>query len=55
MAEQTPAGSVLDAAVAIAAAAPAKPGSHVFASAIPWGRIHELRDALDALGIEWRD
>ncbi len=49
-----PAARVLDAAVGVAQAAPAKPGRYVFAAQIPWTRIHELREALDALGIEWR-
>lgn len=45
---------VLDAAIAVAEAAPTRRGQNVFAAQIPWIRITELREALDALGIEWR-
>jgi hypothetical protein len=53
--ESTAAGEVLDAAISVAQAAPKKQGTNVFATAIPWTRIHRLRLALDAMGIEWRD
>jgi hypothetical protein len=46
---------VLDAAISVATAAPEQKGASVFAAQIPWTRITELREALDALGIEWRD
>jgi hypothetical protein len=52
--EPTPAGRVLDAAIAIARAAPARRGQYVSHAKIYWPRIEELRAALDALGIDWR-
>lgn len=55
MTEPNPAaGRVLDAAIAVAAAAPAKRGTYVTKAGVYWPLIDELRDALDALGIEWR-
>jgi hypothetical protein len=45
---------VLDATVAVARAAPAKPGTNVHAARISWSKITELREALDAAGLEWR-
>lgn len=48
-------GELLDAAIAVAAAAPNNPHQHVFAAKVPWTRIQRLRAALDAAGIEWRD
>jgi hypothetical protein len=50
----TTAARVLDAAIAVAAAAPAKQGQHVTSAHIYWPLIHELRAALDEMGIEWR-
>ena len=45
---------LIDAMVHIARSAPAKPGQNVYAAKIPWPRITELRDALDAADISWR-
>ena len=50
----TPAGRVLDAADGIAANAPARQGKFVTDALIYWPHIHELRAALDEMGIEWR-
>lgn len=52
--ERTPAARLMDAVIAVAAAAPARPGTNVFAAKISWRKITELRDALDAMGVEWR-
>jgi hypothetical protein len=49
-----PAGRVLDAATAIANRAPVAPGKYVTDAKIPWRLIRELRDALDAMEVEWR-
>ena len=49
----TPANRVLDAAVAVARSAPAKQGQNVSHAKVYWPYIHELRAALEALGIEW--
>ncbi len=49
-----PAGRVLDAAIAVARQAPARRGTYVSHAMIYWPAIEELRAALDALGIEWR-
>jgi hypothetical protein len=45
---------VLDAAIKIAADAPARQGQYVTHAKVWWGDIHELRAALDEMGIEWR-
>ena len=50
----TPASRVLDVAVKIAADAPARKGQYVSHCLVYWDDIVELRDSLDALGIEWR-
>jgi hypothetical protein len=50
----SPADRVLNAAVAVAAAAPLKRGKYVVSAQVYWSLIEELRDALDALGVEWR-
>lgn len=50
----TAAGRVLDVAVKIAHDAPKKQGQYVSHALIYWDDIHELRAALDELGIEWR-
>lgn len=45
---------VLDATIAVVRAAPDAPSHNAFAARIPWPKVTELRDALDAAGIEWR-
>jgi hypothetical protein len=50
----TPAERLLDAAVAIARNAPAGHGATVSHTLVYWPRVEELRDALDAMGVEWR-
>lgn len=50
-----PAGRVLDAAIRVAAAAPKRRGTHVSSASIYWPYLLELREALDAMGIEWRE
>lgn len=54
MTATSPAGRVLDVAIKIARDAPAKQGQYVSHAKVYWGDIHELRAALDALGVEWR-
>lgn len=54
MSEPTPAGRALDATIRVAASAPKKRGQYVTYAKVYWPYIEELRDALDALGIEWR-
>ena len=49
-----PAARVLDVACKIAHNAPVKQGKYVSGALIYWPLIHQLRDALDALGVEWR-
>jgi hypothetical protein len=49
MADRTPAGRVLDAAIAVADAAPKKRGKYVTGALIYWPLIIELREALAAL------
>jgi hypothetical protein len=44
----------LRAARKVAAYPPAKPGQYVSDAKVYWPLIIELRDALDAAGIEWR-
>lgn len=46
---------VLDATIAVARSAPATPSHNAFAARISWSKVTELRDALDAAGLEWRD
>lgn len=46
---------LVDAAARVAAAAPQRAGSLVFAAKIPWVRIERLRRALDDCRIEWRE
>lgn len=48
------AGRVLDAAIQVARNAPARRGGYVSKALVYWPYIEELRDALDALGIEWQ-
>lgn len=48
------ASKLLDTVIAIAAAAPKKQGQHVYSAQVPWALIHQLRERLDAMGIEWR-
>lgn len=50
----TAAGRVLDVATKIARDAPLKQGQYVSHAKVYWPDIHELRAALDELGIEWR-
>lgn len=38
----------------IAAYAPDKQHKHTYSAKVPWALIHELRDRLDAAGIDWR-
>lgn len=45
---------VLDATIAVARAAPDKPSHNAFAARISWTKLTELRDALDAAGLEWK-
>lgn len=47
-------GRVLDAAIAIAAYPPRTQGQYVSNAGVYWPLIHELRAALDELGVEWR-
>lgn len=54
MSADDPAGRVIDAARAVAAYPPRKPGQYVSKAGVYWPLIIELRDALDALGIDWR-
>jgi hypothetical protein len=44
----------LDAATAVAAAAPRKRGKYISDTLIYWPLIERLRDALDAEGVDWR-
>lgn len=48
------AGRVLDVAAKIARDAPKKRGQYVSHALVYWNDINDLRDALDALGIDWR-
>jgi hypothetical protein len=54
MSEREPAARVLDAAINVAASAPAKRGQFVSSALIYWPLIEELRAALDDLGIDWK-
>jgi hypothetical protein len=45
---------LLDVVIAIAAEPPAKPSTNAYAALVGWRKITELRDALDAVEIEWR-
>lgn len=45
---------VLDATIAVVRNAPEKPSHNAYAARISWTKITELRDALDAAGLEWR-
>lgn len=46
---------VIVAAIEVAIAAPDQQQRYAFAAKVSWTRIHELRDALEAAGIDWRD
>jgi hypothetical protein len=50
----TPASRLLDLATEIAVYAPKRQGQNVHTAGISWRLIHELREALDAMGIDWR-
>jgi hypothetical protein len=50
----TAAATVLDAAIAVARAAPRRRGTYVSHTKIYWPLIEDLRAALDALDIDWR-
>jgi hypothetical protein len=52
--EHDPVTRVLAAAITIARRAPQRRGSYVSHALIPWPLIEELREALDAGGVEWR-
>lgn len=41
-------------AIECAAAVPYKQGKYSQTAGVPWGLMHELRAALEALGIDWR-
>jgi hypothetical protein len=41
-------------AIEVAVAAPWKQGTHSYSAQIPWNNVNNLRQALDALGIDWR-
>lgn len=45
---------LFDVVLSVAAAPPDRPGTNVWAAKVPWYRIVELREALDACGIDWR-
>ena len=49
------AARILDTAVLIARRAPKRQGKYTYSAQIPWKLIHELRAALDAVGVEWRE
>lgn len=48
------AARLLEAAIRVAAYPPSKPGTYVSKAQVYWPLIQELRDALDAYGIEWQ-
>jgi len=50
----TPEYALWVAAIDIAAAAPLDQAAHAFAAKVPWSQVHELRRALEAVGIDWR-
>jgi hypothetical protein len=52
--EGTPEYDLWIAAIEIATSAPLRQGTNVTSAGIYWPRIHALRAALDALGIDWR-
>lgn len=45
---------VLDATIAVVRSAPDAPSHNAYGARIPWSKITELREALDAAGLEWR-
>lgn len=45
---------LFDAMIAVARSAPDKPSHNAYAARIPWPKVTELRDALDAAEVEWR-
>lgn len=50
----TPEYDLWIAAIDVATAPPVKKGTTSFAASVPWTRIEALRDALEAVGIDWR-
>lgn len=48
----TPEYDLISVALEVAVAAPAKQGTYVYAASIPWTKIHELRAAFVAVGID---
>jgi hypothetical protein len=46
---------VMGCALRIAARPPLKHGPTTFAASVPWSMIEELRDAIDELGVDWRE
>lgn len=51
----TPEYELWIAATEVAASAPLRAGTHSFSAQVPWYLIKQLRDALDQLGIDWRE
>jgi hypothetical protein len=51
----TPEYGLWIAAIEIAASAPLHQGQNVGVAQVPWPRIHELRQALDELELDWRE
>jgi hypothetical protein len=43
------------AAIDVAVAPPVKKGTYSYAANVPWHLVERLRDALDAVGIDWLD
>jgi signal recognition particle subunit SEC65 len=52
--EPNPAARVLDAALQVARDAPKRRGKYVSHALVYWPHIETLREALEALGVEWR-
>lgn len=53
-AEGTPEYALWVAAIEVAMAAPLKRKAHTTSAGIYWPKVTALREALDALGIDWR-
>jgi hypothetical protein len=47
--------AALAAATEVAIAAPLRPSPNTHAALIPWSKVLDLRSALSAAGIDWRD
>lgn len=54
MTDLTPLQLALATAIDIAGAAPARQATYTSSAKVSWQLIHELRDRLDAAGIDWR-